>query len=120
MQQLVFVQIMTHWIYLLFLAELHKLEVLGHPTLASGTEYLILQLTKLEIITYTVVTHLQPRFSKFNSKTFLGPDAGVSGNVTFVLIMHHKIYFESLGGTPQVGGTWSPALASGTGVFNPL
>ena len=27
--------------------------------------------------------------------------------------------FLSLGGTPQVGGTWSPTLASGTGVFNP-
>jgi hypothetical protein len=27
--------------------------------------------------------------------------------------------FNSLGGSPQTGGTWSPALASGTGVFDP-
>src|SRR5690606_7802597 len=27
--------------------------------------------------------------------------------------------FDYLGGTPDVGGTWVPALTSGTGVFNP-
>ncbi len=27
--------------------------------------------------------------------------------------------FTVLGGTPQTGGVWSPALVSGTGVFNP-
>ncbi|WP_431138098.1 hypothetical protein, partial [Psychroserpens mesophilus] len=27
--------------------------------------------------------------------------------------------FDSLGGTPDTGGTWSPALASGSGIFNP-
>ncbi|MCK0127031.1 hypothetical protein MWU76_21765, partial [Gelidibacter sp. F2691] len=26
---------------------------------------------------------------------------------------------NSLGGTPETGGTWSPALASGSGMFNP-
>src|SRR5690606_27389472 len=27
--------------------------------------------------------------------------------------------FDSLGGSPDMGGVWSPTLSSGTGVFNP-
>ncbi|WP_299103403.1 gliding motility-associated C-terminal domain-containing protein [uncultured Winogradskyella sp.] len=46
-------------------------------------------------------------------------DAGTDGSIEFCNTDPLTDLFNSLGGTPQVGGTWSPALASGTGVFNP-
>ncbi|WP_432672037.1 gliding motility-associated C-terminal domain-containing protein [Flavobacterium sp. SM2513] len=47
-------------------------------------------------------------------------DAGNDGNVTFCLNASSADLFTFLGGNPDTGGVWSPALASGTGVFNPL
>ncbi len=48
-----------------------------------------------------------------------GPNAGTSGSVTLCVNNPAQDLFLSLGGSPQVGGTWTPALASGTGVFDP-
>ncbi|HEX9981171.1 MAG TPA: gliding motility-associated C-terminal domain-containing protein [Flavobacterium sp.] len=48
------------------------------------------------------------------------PDAGTDGTAFFCTNYPASDLFASLGGTPQTGGTWSPALASGTGMFNPL
>ncbi|MBF6608913.1 MAG: gliding motility-associated C-terminal domain-containing protein [Flavobacterium sp.] len=48
------------------------------------------------------------------------PDAGVNGTAFFCTNYPPEDLLLSLGGSPQPGGTWSPALASGTGVFNPL
>ena len=47
------------------------------------------------------------------------PDAGSGGRLAICGNAEPQDLFESLGGTPEPGGTWSPALASGTGVFNP-
>ena len=47
------------------------------------------------------------------------PNAGTNGTKIFCSNATPEDLFLSLGGTPQSGGTWSPALASGTGVFNP-
>ncbi|WP_445452722.1 T9SS type B sorting domain-containing protein [Flavobacterium sp. 25HG05S-40] len=47
------------------------------------------------------------------------PDAGTDGTKIFCSNGTPEDLFLSLGGTPQTGGTWSPALTSGTGVFNP-
>lgn len=47
------------------------------------------------------------------------PDAGTNGNVTFCSTDASSDLFSALGGTPDTGGTWSPALASGTGIFDP-
>ena len=46
-------------------------------------------------------------------------DAGISGAVSFCQGESSIDLFSILGGTPDLGGTWSPELASGTGVFNP-
>ena len=48
-----------------------------------------------------------------------GPEAGQNGNVTLCLNSATEDLYTHLGVTAQVGGTWSPPLASGTGVFNP-
>lgn len=48
-----------------------------------------------------------------------GPNAGQDGTMTICVNSGPEDLFNFLNGTPQVGGTWSPALASGTGVFNP-
>jgi gliding motility-associated-like protein len=47
------------------------------------------------------------------------PDAGTNGTKTFCSNGTPEDLFLSLGGTPQAGGTWTPALASTTGVFDP-
>ncbi|MCF6133026.1 gliding motility-associated C-terminal domain-containing protein, partial [Flavobacterium wongokense] len=47
------------------------------------------------------------------------PDAGTDGTLDICSNQNPIDLFDSLQGTPQAGGTWSPALASGTGMFNP-
>jgi len=47
------------------------------------------------------------------------PNAGGNGAVTFCSNFTPSDLFRNLAGNPQTGGTWSPALASGTGIFNP-
>ncbi|EPR74970.1 conserved hypothetical protein, secreted [Winogradskyella psychrotolerans RS-3] len=46
-------------------------------------------------------------------------NAGTDGSVDFCSTDTAVDLFNSLGGTPDVGGSWSPALTSGTGVFDP-
>jgi gliding motility-associated-like protein len=47
------------------------------------------------------------------------PNAGTDGNTTVCDTDPAVDLFGLLGGTPNTGGVWSPALSSGTGVFNP-
>lgn len=48
-----------------------------------------------------------------------GPDAGTDGTLDICTNGAHTDLFPQLGGTPDATGTWEPALASGTGVFDP-
>ncbi|MDC1403910.1 gliding motility-associated C-terminal domain-containing protein [Crocinitomicaceae bacterium] len=47
------------------------------------------------------------------------PNAGIDGAVTVCATGGVTNLFNALGGSPNAGGTWSPALSSGTGAFNP-
>ena len=47
------------------------------------------------------------------------PNAGTNGSISFCSNDPNADLFNELGGTPDNGGTWSPALSSGTGVFDP-
>jgi gliding motility-associated-like protein len=48
------------------------------------------------------------------------PDAGNDGAHIFCTNDSPQDLFNFLTGTPQTGGTWLPALASGTGIFDPM
>lgn len=91
------------------------------PALASGTSvfnpavdaggtytYTIAGSGACEDDTATIVVTVTP-----------GPDAGQDGALTLCTDSVPQDLFNFLGGAPQAGGTWSPALTSGTGVFNP-
>jgi gliding motility-associated-like protein len=46
-------------------------------------------------------------------------DAGTNGTLNICDNLLAVDLFDELGGSPDLGGTWSPALTSGTGVFDP-
>ncbi|MBV1888431.1 MAG: T9SS type B sorting domain-containing protein, partial [Urechidicola sp.] len=47
------------------------------------------------------------------------PDAGTSSDTDFCMSEAPVDLFTLLGGTPDITGTWSPSMASGTGFFDP-
>ena len=47
-------------------------------------------------------------------------DAGENGTIDICDNNGTVDLFDSIGGMPDTGGTWSPTLTSGTGVFDPL
>jgi hypothetical protein len=47
-------------------------------------------------------------------------DAGTNGTAALTPSSGTVDLLDSLGGSPNTGGTWSPALASGTGSFDPV
>lgn len=47
------------------------------------------------------------------------PISGTNGAISFCPSDGQADLFNSLGGSPETAGTWSPAMTSGTGVFDP-
>lgn len=92
------------------------------PALASGTGVFDPGVDAAGIYTYTFFGN-QPCDNDTATVTVTVnpiPDAGTDGSAFFCSNYPAADLFTSLGGTPQPGGSWSPALASGTGVFDPL
>lgn len=91
------------------------------PALNSGTGVYDPSIDPEGVYTYTVSsTNLCPDASSTVTVTiFPEPNAGTDGTEDLCSIDSPVDLFNSLGGTPEVGGTWSPALASGTGIFDP-
>ncbi len=92
------------------------------PTLASGTGIFNPSIDPAGVYTYTFVGN-QPCDNDTAIVTVTVnpiPNAGEDGNVIFCTNFPAADLFLNLAGSPQTGGTWSPSLASGTGVFNPL
>ncbi|MGJ8591292.1 MAG: gliding motility-associated C-terminal domain-containing protein [Aquaticitalea sp.] len=91
------------------------------PALSSGTGLFDPNLDSAGVYTYTV-TGTPPCLDAIATVTVTltpPPNAGTNGAVTFCDTGIPTDLFDSLGGTPETGGTWSPALASGTGFFDP-
>jgi gliding motility-associated-like protein len=90
------------------------------PTLASGTGLFDPAVDVAGIYTYTVgAPFCVPDIALLTVSIFQGPDAGTSGSATFCITNTPQDLFLSLGGSPQTGGVWTPALVSGTGIFDP-
>src|SRR5690554_2946545 len=92
------------------------------PALSSGTGLFDPSVDSPGDYTYTVPGSL-PCSSQSAIVTVVVsamPDAGLDGTVDICSNSGPIDLFSSLGGTPEVGGTWSPALSSGTGIYDPL
>jgi gliding motility-associated-like protein len=91
------------------------------PALASGTGIFNPAVDLPGIYTYTVSGNppCDDVFATVNVTVTPFSDAGENGAIEICSNSSIIDLFDNLGGTPDAGGTWSPALASGTGVFDP-
>jgi gliding motility-associated-like protein len=91
------------------------------PALASGSGLFDPAVDIPGIYEYTVegVAPCESESASVSVQVIPGPDAGQNGELTLCINSAPQDLFDALNGTPQAGGTWSPALASGNGVFDP-
>lgn len=72
------------------------------------------------IYTYTVESgSCDPVSANVTVEVTNSPDAGESTNINVCVNAEPLDLFESLDGTPQPGGTWSPGLSGGDGILDP-
>lgn len=91
------------------------------PTLNSGTSIFDPSIDATGVYIYTVLGP-QPcgnASAEISITITPGPEAGQDGALVLCINSANQNLFDYLGGNPVSGGTWSPALASGTGIFNP-
>ncbi|WP_178989408.1 gliding motility-associated C-terminal domain-containing protein [Winogradskyella schleiferi] len=92
------------------------------PTLTSGTGIFDPSVDANGIYTYTISNASTPcpdAIATVTVSILTGPDAGNDGTLNLCDSTSTVDLFNSLSGTPESGGTWTPALISGTGVFDP-
>jgi gliding motility-associated-like protein len=91
------------------------------PALASGTGVFDPAVDAPGVYTYTVLgtTPCPDDTAQVSVSIEPAPIAGEDGTLQLCASDSPVDLFLSLGGTPDTGGTWSPALASGTGIFDP-
>jgi len=93
------------------------------PALASGSGLFNPSIDTEGIYTYTLAESLPcnplSKSATVSVKINPVPYAGTNGSLFFCSNAIPSDLFLSLGGSPQLGGIWSPSLASGSGIFNP-
>jgi gliding motility-associated-like protein len=91
------------------------------PTLTSGTGLFDPTVDSEGVYTYTLIgTPPCDDASATVTVTFVPtPNAGEESNAIICSDDGTQDLFNYLGGTPDLGGTWSPTTASGTGIFDP-
>lgn len=91
------------------------------PALASGTSLFDPAVDNPGVYTYTVAgtPACATDSSELTITVTTQPDPGQDGNLVLCNTDAAINLFSSLNGTPENGGTWTPVLASGTGMFNP-
>lgn len=92
-----------------------------NPPLASGTTIFDPAVDAARQYKYTVaaIGDCPADDSYIYVRVIQAPYAGEDGNAAFVESDEPEDLFTYLGGEPDSGGTWSPSLSSGTGVFDP-
>jgi gliding motility-associated-like protein len=89
------------------------------PALASGTGVFDPLVDPSGTYTYTLSNACAVYTTDVVVTVTQAPDAGTDNNISICVIDGPIDLFTQLGGTPDTNGVWSPALASGTGVFDP-
>ncbi len=89
------------------------------PALTSGTGVFDPLVDASGTYTYTLSNGCGIVSSNVVVTVTQAPDAGIDNAISICVINGSIDLFTQLGGTPDTGGTWSPALTSGTGVFDP-
>lgn len=91
------------------------------PPLTSGTTIFDPAVDAARQYKYTVaaIGNCPADDSYIYVKVVQAPNAGDDGTAAFVETDEPEDLFTYLGGEPDSGGTWSPPLSSGTGVFDP-
>ena len=90
------------------------------PSLTSGTGMFDPSIDTAGIYTYTVTNGVcGSDTSEVNVTIDVLPNAGEDGNIEICINSTSVDLFDSLTGTPDTGGVWTPSLTSGTGMFDP-
>ena len=89
------------------------------PALSSGTGIFNPAVDPSGIYTYSVTNLCGTSSSTVTVSVSATLDPGTNGSITYCSNDPSSNLFAQLGGTPDLGGVWSPALSSGTGLFNP-
>lgn len=89
------------------------------PALASGTGIFDPSIDVPTTYVYSVTNPCGTSSSNVVVTFTTSPDPGLNGSVSFCSSDPTYDLFTALGGTPETGGVWVPALTSGTGLFNP-
>ena len=90
------------------------------PALTSGTGVYDPAIDAAGTYTYTVTNSCGSISADVVVTITSNPSPGTDANITVCANDPSIDLFTQLGGSPDAGGTWTPALTSGTGVFNPL
>jgi gliding motility-associated-like protein len=92
---------------------------LWSPSMASGSGIFNPAVDAAGTYTYSVTNLCGTASSTVSVTIASNSNPGTNGSITFCSNDPSSNLFTQLGGTPTIGGVWSPALASGTGLFNP-
>jgi gliding motility-associated-like protein len=91
------------------------------PSLTSGTGIFDPSIDAAGVYTYTVTNGIcNSDTSEVDLTIDVLPNAGENGSLEICINSSSVDLFDSLIGTPDTGGVWTPSLTSGTGIFDPL